>query len=251
VDCIAVVGRPLLLSLAVALLGTGCFAAPWALPPARVTLGGGASSRSAAASAARHRQGDGVLSLRASVEPLQLVGEAMDRPLDFGVGYELETGPAGSVYGPFGEVGWVLYASPTGRDRSAPRGWGRLRPFGRGSGCTSDGGCFRAAVRTRLASLRSDEVTGGWLVGTQFSIETSSFVSSSFGGASGNGRAGAAAGGVAYGETGIGLYVDASHGTLAGQTWWSLTGGLVVRLPISVGGFFVACPECMAATLRL
>jgi hypothetical protein len=255
-------GRSLTVTVALVLgaAGTGCIGAPWAIPPVRASVGLGPrigerpASRPAAAPApaGRSRSGGGADPvLRVSLEPLQLVPQLMNRPFDVGVGYLYEPGSNGyaSVAGPYLETAWVLFAAASSPPE-AESNWARdLRPFGGRHECGVGAGCTRLSIRTRLGAIRAQGSNDqGLQVAAQLSLEHSGFARWSGGGASGGGRSSAAAsGGAAWGEGGIGVYAEVARSEVAGARWWQASGGLAVRVPVSVGGFFAVCGDCMVA----
>lgn len=243
-------------ALALATAGTGCIGAPWATPPVRASIGIGPrigerpTVRGVDAPAPGRSAGSSDPVLRVSLEPLQLVPQLMNRPFDLGVGYLYEPGSGGyaAVEGPYVETAWVLFSAASSTP-DAESDWAReLRPFGGAHECGLGAGCTRVSIRTRLGAIRaqgSDEQ--GLQVAAQLSLEHSGFARWAEGGASGGRGNAAAAGGAAWGEGGIGVYAEVARSEIAGARWWQASGGIALRVPVSVGGFFAVCGDCMVA----
>jgi hypothetical protein len=194
---------------ALALLGLLGQAAclPFATPPVQGGVGMGL----------RRVQEDGLathveptLHLQAAVDPFQFSPELLHRPFDVGLGglYDLSahTGTLGALL----EGGVVAHEWPVGESSV-----GRVLP--------------RLQARVLWDESRRRAGVG---LALQTAVEVAQFLpgdSFSSGGGSG------ALLGYAYGETGIGLFGEASYGRLGTQSLWQLSLGLNVRLPASVG----------------
>lgn len=251
-------------AVVIGVAGSGCIALPWATPPVRASVGLGPRigerpplrpSDAPAPSARSRSAGEADPVLRVSLEPLQIVPQLMNRPFDVGVGYLYEPGSGGyaTVAGPYVETAWILFAAGSSAPEAEPR-WARgrdLRPFGGRHECGQGAGCTRLSIRTRLGAIRalgSDEQ--GLQVAAQLSLEHSGFARWAGSSASGGRNSAAAAGGAAWGEGGIGVYAEVARSEVAGARYWQASGGLAVRVPVSVGGLFAVCGDCMVSFAR-
>ena len=198
---------PLASILAAMAATSGCMVA---IPPTRLELGAGAS-----AGAARGAEvpTSNVGTVRASLAPLQLVTSLRERTFDFGVGYMLDrdlrgqTEPAGvSLQGAFLEAGGLAVLDRSGE---------RVVSLGaRGQG--------------RVLVDQAGRVGPGMAL--QLSTEIVGFADGTF---SGSGSRGFIAG-AAYGEGSIGLYAEGAYGSIDGRGLYTMTGGLVWRLPATL-----------------
>lgn len=237
--------------LLAATTATGCFGAPWATPPIRASLGAG--GRVFERTGPRVRAAVDAptnIAFRAALEPMQLVPMLADRPFDVGLGWLYEPGATNgaSLSGPFLESGWVIFSGAGHRPETSSR-WGRrLRPFHGRYPCGPGVGCTRLSLRTRVASIRPGDGGGtGVQLAAQLSLEHGAFARWMGGGAAGGHGDGAAAGGAAWGEGGVGVYAELVRSEIPGAQWWQLSGGISVRVPASVGGFFAICGQCLSS----
>jgi hypothetical protein len=183
----------------------GCIAVPFALPPSKVQIGAG--TRSVARPG--HDETDVPLQVRAGLSPLGLSPDMLDRRIDVGVGYLLETGKATRIQGGYLDAGGVLGRWPLG-----------------------DGGLFRAMTSVQLRLLaEQDGMQLGRGGAVQLGGELVTFKQGAF--SSSSHRGGAF--GVDYGEGGFGLYLEAAYAQIGSTTIQSASLGLTIRLPGAAG----------------
>lgn len=201
--------RRLLACVLVAAASSGCVLA---VPPSRLELGGGRSGGPG-------RGPDGasatVGSVRASVAPLQIDSRWRERSFDFGLGYMYDRDmfddeggpPAVSLHGAFLEAGGLVVL-----ERS-------------GNMVVSVGARTQGRV---LVDPASDRVGPGMAL--QLSTEIVGFADGGWAASGGRGFTA----GYSHGEGSMGLYVEGAYGSLDRQDLYSMTGGLVWRLPATI-----------------
>ncbi len=186
------------------LLASGCL--PFALPPSRVEVGGGAE-----ASEARP-----VAVVRGSVHPLGMFRRTRERVVDAGMGYGLITRGLGeNVHGPFVMAEYFAWR----RELSGERAW-RL-------GINGGGGL--AFSHSRGQSQRGFDLT----LGVDF--EQAGFAEGAF---SGNGL-----GAVGYGEWSFGAFAAVGTTRFSGLSLYSFVAGIQGRLPGALGLMCCATPR--------
>lgn len=208
----------LALTLSTLIGSAGCL--PFALPPSRVSAGGGPivnrlDERAGSEPAA------GVASLRAGVHPLQALDAAPRAWLDAGAGYQVE-GPlrAGApyVHGPYLDLGVYPMRLPLNKTAYL-RGGGRVLfdyLLLRGAGASEDG-------------------FGGALVGN---LEVTSEGSGAFV----NADEDAAVAGLTQGAWGVGLFAGAESRRFGDSHYEGATFGVTLRVPLVIGVICCALP---------
>jgi len=191
------------LVVACALTG-GCI--PVALPPMGIGAAGGFGN------AAQSKHVEAVFAADAKVRPLAAVGSARTRPIDVGAGIALEASGDFVRYGPALDVRTYPLSgalSPTARARLGMGVEGRVFWDDRGNAGPN-------------AALFVTGELAGWTNG-DCSTSTS--------------RNGVLFG-CYYGETGVGVRLQASHGFMADAQVWTVTLGLEVRIPLLIAIMF-------------
>ncbi len=202
--------HPLLACVLVAAATSGCVVA---VPPSRLELGGG---RSGGPARAPDGSSSTVGSVRASVAPLQIDSRWRERSFDFGLGYMYDRDmsddrgggpPAVSLHGAFLEAGGLVVLERSGNMvvSLGARGQGRV-----------------------LVDPATDRVGPGMAL--QLSTEIVGFADGAWAASGGRGFAA----GYSHGEGSMGLYVEGAYGSLDRQGLYSMTGGLVWRLPATI-----------------
>jgi hypothetical protein len=203
--------RALLLAATVvcSLGATGCIVLPFATPPVKGSIGGRGYIP-------RLKDGDrGMLSGQVSVNPLQLTPKYLERRFDFGVGYVGNTGDNYYFHGGYVEL--------TGFP------WAEKLPTGV---------VARASISAEPTIFVDKYSRIGAGSGAKLGLEFAGFTKGPF---EDSGQKGFF-GGWAYGEGGLGFYLEGFGARVfddsapgGGRTYFSIGGGLSVRLPASVG----------------
>jgi hypothetical protein len=210
--------------IVLALSASGCLL-PWASPPAKVVIAGGASIGAIDDDDGTRRQfSRGTLQLRGGLHLLQLFPGAAERRFDVGFGYlgEFRLGealPLANKHGPQLELAYHPWIRVERLDERRSR-IARLAVV---------------ALPELLFARRDGEtqVGGGGSIGV--TLDWGRFSRGCWGKASGGMGGSAAAGGCAYGETSIGVGLSAGFRLLESERAFVVTGGVVFRLPASVG----------------
>jgi hypothetical protein len=183
----------------------GCVAVPFALPPSQVTIGTGYRT----VDRRGRQESDAPLQVRGAMHPFGFDPMLLGRNYDFGLGYMVDTGKAGQQHGGYFEVSGVIANQPV----DGPN-WLRL------SG--------RAQLRVLFDSDSPRAGRGGAL---QITGEYAGFTSAPF---TGFDRRGGVVG-YGYGETAFGLYVETAYGQSPTFDTFSVSGGVLLRIPALVG----------------
>ncbi len=195
---------------------TGCIPLPFAIPPAKLDVG-------AAVRLGDDEQGAVTFPLRAGVHLSQFFLDRHRRALDIGPGWGIYPSSSGTLlHGPFLEAGWL---HPLAFD--------------------VEGSGWRWGLNTKGHFLFTDDFNSGFGLTLQATMEWTSFTTGPFAKCAiqditGPGDPEPVASdsctiGFSEGEGGVGFFVETSYAKLGGTDIGWVGGGLLFRVPASLG----------------
>jgi hypothetical protein len=195
---------------------SACVPLPFGIPPTKIEAG-------AAVRIGDDEPGAATFPLRASFHLLQAFLDRHERSFDVGPGWGVYPTTSGSLtHGPFFEAGW-------------------LRPMTFGE----DGSGWRFGVNGKGHYLLASDLDSGFGLTLQATFEWTSFVTGPFAECTiesssdpyepESSGTDSCSFGVSEGEAGIGFFVETSYAKLGGVDVGWVGGGLLFRIPMSIG----------------